>query len=341
MDNRALPYRPIKLPGGQRMERTWNPGNPVATVQVFGAEEKQTTLNGMWKDRFLNDNGSSSSAIIQFDGQRLTNCVDAESAIQQLRRQGLMLRFQWDNHVRLGFMTEFVPTWHRRQDLEWEMTFEWVAFNDVPVSAPLAPATGISDFQSTLAALNSQVDQFIALGNGYAQQYINAVKGLQGTIEASALQVADIVNQGANLTLSPVRQAQRTTAAINDVDNKYEAMASYIDSQPDIVRSRDGAMTSYGLTLALEQTSRNLGSSAKQGRRASANQRILIAQQADPEVLGAFKARQNMDLRQVSTQFYGTPNDWIQIKVYNGLSSSKLTAGQTILVPRLQIQVGV
>jgi len=46
-----------------------------------------------------------------------------------------------------------------------------------------------------------------------------------------------------------------------------------------------------------------------------------------------FQARDGMDLRTVSTQFYGTPDEWQSLMVFNNLLSSGLVAGQVIFVP--------
>src|SRR5262245_24990140 len=50
---RALPYRPITFSGTMRHDITWYPGNPEATIQVLGAAEDPTTINGRWSDRWL------------------------------------------------------------------------------------------------------------------------------------------------------------------------------------------------------------------------------------------------------------------------------------------------
>jgi hypothetical protein len=42
-----------------------------------------------------------------------------------------------------------------------------------------------------------------------------------------------------------------------------------------------------------------------------------------------------MDLRDVSTQYYGTPDEWIRLMLYNGFNTSRLIAGDVVIVPRL------
>ena len=43
---------------------------------------------------------------------------------------------------------------------------------------------------------------------------------------------------------------------------------------------------------------------------------------------------EGMDLRQVSQDVYGTPFEWRALMDYNGLTSSGLSAGQQVVVPR-------
>jgi hypothetical protein len=45
-------------------------------------------------------------------------------------------------------------------------------------------------------------------------------------------------------------------------------------------------------------------------------------------------AMEGMDLRQVSQDVYGTPFEWRALMDYNGLTSSGLSAGQQVVVPR-------
>lgn len=333
---RALPYRPIKFPGSQRLEATWYPGNPVATAQVFGAKEDPTTFNGFWKDRFLSDGDT----LVFFGGVRLTNCVDVESAAQEFRRQGKAIKMTWDVHVRVGFLVKFEPTWHNRHDCEWEMQFEWISFNDAAFAKPLVPATGIFDFVSSVQMLCAQIQQYIDMGRGYSQGYINAVNTQLENVNTIVASLVETAEAAVNAVLSPVQQARKTAAIISSIDLQCAGLVATVNATPDIVRADAGASTPYGLTLALENLSRQVGSTGSQIREQAANQRVAIALQADPQVIGSFTSREDMDLRDVSTRFYGSPNDWLSIKTYNNLVGSRLSAGQTILLPELQIAPG-
>jgi hypothetical protein len=51
--------------------------------------------------------------------------------------------------------------------------------------------------------------------------------------------------------------------------------------------------------------------------------------------MGTYRAREGEDLRDVSTLYYGTPNQWRSLMVYNGLTTTELYAGQYVTIPRL------
>jgi hypothetical protein len=53
LTDRSLPYRPMEIGVGQRVELTWLPGAPRATATVLGPTEDPTTMNGYWKEKYI------------------------------------------------------------------------------------------------------------------------------------------------------------------------------------------------------------------------------------------------------------------------------------------------
>ena len=78
---------------------------------------------------------------------------------------------------------------------------------------------------------------------------------------------------------------------------------------------------------------------ARDARLGSATMRAQFAASSQPSnMLSVFVAQEDQDLRRVSTQFYGNPNAWRELAVYNDLPTSKLYAGQLIFVPQIPPQ---
>jgi hypothetical protein len=92
---------------------------------------------------------------------------------------------------------------------------------------------------------------------------------------------------------------------------------------------------SAGEMLAAESSARVLRRSARDQRYSAARSQAIFAAQAAPaEMINVFVARDGQDLRRVATQFYGSPASWRDLANYNGVSASRLSAGQLVFVPR-------
>jgi len=133
LSGRALPYRPLKFQGTQQLEQTWYPGYDRATVQVLGPHEENTTINGMWKDRFLAQTirGLSTADTTvtggdaKLDGFAVTRAVQLVDLFDRVRRAGSQLDVVWGSVTRRGYLRSFSHTWTTEHDCEWEMEFLW------------------------------------------------------------------------------------------------------------------------------------------------------------------------------------------------------------------------
>jgi nucleoid-associated protein YgaU len=63
-------------------------------------------------------------------------------------------------------------------------------------------------------------------------------------------------------------------------------------------------------------------------------QREALIRRIDGQVMMPYVAREGDDLRTVARMVYGSPDDWRQIAAFNGLTSSALSTGQRIFIPR-------
>lgn len=161
LTGRALPYRPLTFSGTMRADVTYYPGNPEPTVQMLGSSEEETTITGMWKDRFLGDGQehavvSSTSPIpvtnvgvigpllstgMQTSRTVLSKALDVVKVVDDMRRKGQLVRVSWDEFVREGFITKFEQTWDRKQDVAWSITFRFINQGDRVPPAKTGPLT--------------------------------------------------------------------------------------------------------------------------------------------------------------------------------------------------------
>ena len=368
LEGRALPYRPLTFSGKMRAEFNWYPGNPVATVQVLGAEEAPTTINGMWKDRFMAAFDTfgvpiltGRTAIATFNGNDVANVRDLVEIVEGFRLRGQLIEFGWDQFVRQGILIRFNQTWLRREDVEWEMEFQWI--NRGEPETPVAfgvriPALDIfNQISSAIEAVKLALDAPFAFVSSISQIVDDALIVLDESVNA----LADIADKTAQALLTPLEVARSTLSVLQTIKEQSQAIVDVFESLPDRARriSADFAAVFAVDAAAAPQTTSQTETagianltheqsleSALVGRDVRAKSRALraIASQRAQEVeaqtiripnIDSIIAIEGQDLRDVSSAFYDTPEEWKRLLTYNNLSSSKLTAGQIILVPPL------
>lgn len=334
LTGRALPYRPFTLSGSQRNSVEWYQGNPVGVIQVYGAKEETTTINGFWKDIFL-----GSSAFATVDGITQSTARDLAAVVDDIRRKGQEIKVTWLNQVRFGLLSRFTQKWHNGHDLEWEIEFTWIAIDDVTLSSiPFTNSVAVNDLADAPNAIQALTDQVTDASVGFsfafdvsAQIAVDVIN--DQTVVVNSL-VSDLFDSVAQITqyATPPEDAQRRVAGVLD-GIKIEAA-----DQRDLLQDEaDGARLNlggpFGGVLADRATIRQQAAIVDQAATLAAAQQKQVISAIRTQVLAVFQARDGDDLRKVSTLYYGTPDGWQGLMLYNDLRTEELSAGQTVIVP--------
>lgn len=346
---RALPYRPMTFEGSMRAEFTWYPGNPIATVQMLGPQEGTTSINGMWKDRFIKTTSDRGIPILgqtgkaYYNGAIIEDVSDLVKLADGFRRRGSLLEVSWDDIVRQGILTKFKQTWHRAEDVEWEMEFTWMSQGEDELPIAFNVLSSIVDaINSLVDAVNNLIDAINALKDEFAAiaSWVNAVNNLIDAVSAAVAGLVDLAKQAANLVVAPFAIVGNMVAACQTIGDNCKELIKTFESLPSrVVRAVgiDPNTESQDQVLAAERAIRKAKRAARKAKaEAVQKQQELIAQSQDQtKPLATFIARDGLDLRDVSTRYYGTPNEWIRLKIYNGFNTSRLLAGDVVIVPQL------
>jgi hypothetical protein len=355
---RALPYRGFKLEGSMRAEFVHYPGNPIATVQILGPQEGTTSINGLWKSRFIQTTTDpietpfgtipglpviGQTGRAHYDGVLVSNISDLVRYADGFRRRGSLLEVSWNDIVRQGVMTKFMQNWLRAEDVEWEMEFTWMsqAEDELPIAFSLLGL--VTDLANAIIdTVNSLVETIAELKDAFAAvtSWINAVNNIIDAITAAASGLVDLVKQAVNVVVAPFAVVGNMIAACQTIKDNCTELLKTLESLPArIVRAVgiDPNTETQDQTLGAERIIRKAKRAARKARAAAAQQQQqLIAQSQDQTApLATFVARDGMDLRDVSTKYYNTPDEWIRLKLYNGFNTSRLIVGDTVIVPRL------
>lgn len=355
LTNRALPYLPLSISGKQRAEFTWYPGSPQATVQMLGPEEGVISLRGYWKDRFIAGTGDASyansdvlSALTAMRASRTTvviaSVADLVKQVDAMRRMGRVIDFAWGDIRRRGHITSFTQTWHTVHDCEWELEFAVSAIEASNVPVATAPAVNVAG-----VAASAKKDAFAARDARFGVEKVAEL----GPLESFSKLLSDF-DTAATLTANKlVGIAQLTTAFITapgDAARRILATTSGFVTQlsRSVGTTCDAALTEYyavaslvggqdsapfGLQLGGASYNRIVRNTMREVLYSNAYYRYVMAQQLNNEIQVSYVTPDAADLRDVSTRFYGTPDNWKVLMAYNGFTDSKLTAGQLVWVP--------
>lgn len=356
---RGLPYRPFSLSTKQRVVMTWNPGNPEATATVLGAQEAPTTIGGMWKDKYIDTTGESVLANVRQGDQAPPNPTSltqsqppitsnnepvstvraAVALFDSICREGQLLEVTWFTEKRHGFLIQFDKRWENTHDAEWSCDFDWTGRGEPVGSVAFVAGTQPSAVFDALNAANQTLDD---VNNGILGLNINFTTNITVFISGIQSNILDLQNSISNLVdkvLSPVRAIRGMIATISGIEEESKLMLSFLGSStaesfsiPD-GGSIDGLSQSERLSMELFR--QELKAWAEFMKRTAVQQRVDLSIQIEGELAGEHIGKTGEDLRDVSRIFYNTPYEWRRIMLFNNLTTAELTAGQLVLVPKI------
>lgn len=352
LSGRGLPYRGVSFATNMRGEFTWYNGNPIGTAQMLGASEDPTSINGMWKNRFLSDvNGSLKPPILLNGATAITSAMEAIKRVREFVVRGQLLRVTWLGIVRYGFMTRLEHKWWEAQDVEWEMKFDWISDGvnpDYPIGTD--QKTLITDVDQTWQDQKDKLSQvaipLYPLRSDTAVSIDQAISSVVANISSIEDSISDLLDA----VFAPVDTARKLIAVVTNMQDSADIILEEVRRRPAFETSRlayslhNSNGTSNQVSVAEELKAhkyrRGLITQANAIKSQAALQKSDLATTASPNLLALFVAREDMDLRTVSTKYYGSPDQWKSLMRFNGLSTSRLRAGQTVAVPMLAQTVG-
>lgn len=358
--DRALPYRGVEWGGEQRVKRTNYPGNPVASQQVLGPVEGLTSINGMWKDRFMagaveisSVGGTGAASAIAAAAQGAANQVlGAEIILAEnlvrifhgIRRAGTSVRVQYLGEVRTGIIASFVARYERQQDIAWTMDFDWRSWDD---DQPLRSATEPVDKASILSDLNALLDvvaQAPYAVERFAAQLSTAIDDIASitqvlfdalrTIDALTDLPGTVLGNALGTLRQLVGQLTDLIRRIGDVRwPTISSSSSLAGPTVDPVSSKRSASSATKQSLEFERWRRSVVLAASQLRRQSSDAVDQRVRQRVPPTTRVVTLRQGASLYDISNRFYGSPDFVNYLAAVNKLTSVSVAAGTRLRVP--------
>jgi hypothetical protein len=279
--------------------------------------------------------------------------------------------------VREGIMTSFVPKWDRIQDSDWEMRFQWTSQGDTAGAPLFQVQDDVSqlhgDWRSKLDDLlgvlqdDDGLTPIERLGDAIDSQVAKVATGINEVFDATSRLVDSIIEpaDAARRLISSFKQIKEQAENLADVaesETEWEfdqiGNAFSLDDTPADLNQFPGGLgqqpatnpapqvapgantpdIDFGRVVAAALYQRELKAQALVTARAAANARASTLRRVEPLLLGLFTARDDADLRDVSTYYYGTPDHWRDLADFNNIPTSKLSAGMVVFVPFLRQQ---
>lgn len=325
---RELPYRSAE--GGsisygrtQRSQLTWYPGSRVASQQVIGPILEPTTINGIWKERYLSED--QPITLTEAFEELCSSGVQVRVSWQTITRLGIIKSFRWQPGAATGGLT----------DISWECTFEWNAEpgrSAIRVNGATSPlreqvalaANRILTFRALVELFVSRVDNFVGLPNQpFAPSAASLARideenqVLLNALASTAVAAGEQANFSAELALGAL------SAAEGAQDNAAETVEVILGYSPAITASSDRldvilnqAIDRYDVLDGSTTTLREMFSLRRE-----------LEPLVDPETFTVVAAQPGVDLRVYARQFYGNSDDWVRIARFNGIEGSTTPDG--------------
>lgn len=361
LTGRALPYRPFELSGKQRSDIAWYPGSPIATLQVLGASEEPTTIRGVWKDKFLGGDipvgqqASLSTATQEFlegvevivvSDERIRTAREICRIIDDIRRQGQEVEVTWLDQVRRGILDRFTQRWLTGHDVEWEIQFSWISQGES--FAEIESQDAALDLWDVPSMIQDGVDEvgldplgtpdwLSRTGDRFAN-VASEINQLAVRLQEGADDLASATSQSIALVTAPFEAARRVAGALDSVKLTAGQVYDTLQSAGDSIVFN--AAYDFGVALALRLSVRVQSRAAAGVRDTAAAQQRRVLDRMGNELVAVFQATEGQDLREISFEAYGTPDEWRALMIYNRFTSSLLVAGQVVFVPAQPPQGG-
>lgn len=368
---RSLPYRGLSYEATQRVEQTWNPGNPTATIQIDGPEYSDVTINGMWKDIFLFDPEnapvlSDFPSLIPVEtgtprggspiaSQEATRAEIAMFAFEQLRKAASPCRIEWGSIVRYGIVHKTNFTFERIEDIAWEITFK------LHGESPNQPAPGDEAFTSVTDNMRSIIDKMLierlAVDPEAPRSPFDVALGLINTLQAALINIQyfrtgtsllditgfitrlgflvtellDTLEGFANLAFFPFDVISTVIATLKSVQLQGELITQRFESRA--VATAASFSRNPAEVASANATQQFIRDRTKRMAADAVRVRRQFEQLQAQGVFKTVRMKSGETLRDIARREYGVEGDWRLIADFNGFSSSIVPTGRIIRIP--------
>lgn len=336
-----LPMVPFTFGGEQKIVKDYYPGNAEPVVQPLGPRETDTVIKGRFKIKNVDNESGKKEGSLYPVAEAIQRNIDA------FRVRGNLCHFTMGLWERWGYVEKCEFEMFQVSRIDYKITLAIVGFNqpknakfvtnvkDVPFAIAKdliaafnalepVPGTMPKDLSKLLNGYISDLATAINLVTNFVGTTLKTVEDLEGNLNRA---VGLIKNARANISIFKRRIRGIYMGVSNLGSTTAEAVSDLVTDSvkaakinANSLRNGSYLLTSVSSTNQMEQ--------------------ILARMQSQFGALAAKKPRARYSvkvgdtLQKIAIKFYNDANQWKLIYDYNKLTSTILTSGTVLEIPK-------
>lgn len=324
-----MPLIPFSFGGEQKVEKTYYPGTSEPSLQVLGSREDDVTLKGKLKTKRFKDEElklAASSYQERIDGVRL---------------RGNVLKLTLGDWVRYGFLDKGTFMLNRLTDIEYEIKFTIIGFN-LPTGCKFASEDDVEIDRAT-KDLTNKASELLASSKNYPDTMPRTFSEFlddQISTVASAINLVTNFIEGAISDIENiVKSANRAVGLIRNARSVVSRSARRIGAlKLDIDTLGAGQSATSFKAAAQIKNANHINATLSSYTSLQALLAALQAKYASLANTVPYKRHLIKDgdtLQRISIKYYNSADNWKKIYDHNKLSSSALTVGSVLEIPKV------
>lgn len=319
-----MPKVPFTFGGAQRVKKEYYSGYSEPTMQVMGGEEDDITINGTFKDKRKDP--------VTKDKRFKNISTEIQQLLDGIRLRGNLVRIAMGEFERYCILQKTKWDMKMLSNIDYAITFSIIGFN-APKNAQFLEQTREVPFAINKELINqAQMLQEsaklyptsvpLSIGDAIGQ-LTNLVAGVIATVTGFVDQIISTVND-------VQKSISRVKGLIKHAQNKLREYKNFIGSiRPfDSNQALTGKYTSSRYYSSLLSSSRALTALLERMKRQINGLSNTLPLARHLTVAGD-------TLQKISIKFYGFGDNWKKIYDFNRLTTTELTSGKVLEIPRV------
>lgn len=321
-----MPMIPFEYGGEQRITKDYYAGHPEPAVQVLGPKEGPTTIKGKLKDKKFKDP--------KFKG--ISKLIADE--LDNMRIRGNLLRITLGPWQRYAILEKSTFRLNRLSDIEYELEFFVIGF-ERPKNGKFAKKSKLSPAATNKELIDAAADWAATARDAeYGESLSDVINGAISDVAGAISLVTNFVDTIISEIEAVERSANRAIGVIKNARSNISrfrrrigsigmAFSNFSTQARAATKYRDGINAQANINKSLQGLSALSALLARMQLQFS-----LIAKQIP---MARHRVRDGDTLQKIAMKFYKRADDWKKIYDHNKLTTTALTSGAILEIPRL------